>query len=278
MNKIQLNIALVSLLIFFSLKSTFAVESYWVVMVKGQVYQAGVNNVLKIGDKISTDAKIKFSTKESYIVVMGAKGKFTIKPEPSKSNPNEFLAFVNSALLPVKSTGRLSTRGDEEGVADMAMYFGEENFVFIGDKHFVKVHPQKFELNESKFLIYRYEVGGKATSKKIAFEGNNLIFDKEALYANSEGKAIPPDAVNKVEIYKYDATTKSSTKIASFKPVYVSDVELKEQLSYAYKLYKEEMQLDAEKTEDELIRFVLDLYGKTDETILKHWLKANIIQ
>jgi hypothetical protein len=258
--------------------SAFCADNYWVVFIKGNVYKPDSEKALKVGDKIASDLKLRFSAKDAYAVVMGPKGKFTLKPEINKSKPNEFVAFVNSALLPVKSTGRLSTRGEETGISDLASYFGEDSFALVGNQYKVKLNPKNYELNESKFLVYRYENNGLVISKKIAFEGSEITFDQRALYTSQDGSQLNPSDVSKVELYKYDAATKSSSKIVTFKPVFINEEELKEQLSSVYKICQEELNADATKTEDELIKFVLDIYGRTDEAILKKWLKENILK
>ncbi len=265
------------LLLLFTSSNLLAVDNYWVVLAKGSVYKEGSDKAIKVGDKIDADLKLRFSTKDSYIIVMGPKGKFTLKPVVNKSNQNEFMVFVKSSLLPVKSTGRLSTRGEESGVSDLGNYFGEDSFALVGNNFRVKLNPKNYELNNEKFIIYRYESNGLVTSKKLAFEGTEIIFDKIALYKNHQGKDLNPAMIKKVDLYKFDASTNSSSKIVSFQPVFVNEEELKEQLASVYKICKEELNADKIKTEDELIKFVLDIYGRTDEGQLKKWLTKNII-
>lgn len=257
----------------------FSAEQYWVVFLKGNVVRTDSEKALKVGDKIASDAKLKFSAKDAYAVVMGSKGKFTLRPELNKAKPNEFVAFVNSALLPVKSTGRLSTRGEEAGISDLGAYFGADSFAFIGNQYAIRLDPKKYELSDLKFIIYRYEFMGTVISKKIAFEGSDLIIDEKALYTTADGQTIDPASVSKkAELYKFDAATKSSSKITAFKPVFVDPLELQQQLSSVYKFCKEELNADEAKTEDELIKFVLDIYGRTDEVLLKKWLRENILK
>ncbi len=264
------------LLLMLSFRIASGSDIYWIVFLKGNVYKQDSDKALKLGDKIASDLKLKFSDKEAYAVVMSSRGKYTLRPEINKSKPNEFVAFVNSALLPVKSTGRLSTRGEESGVSDLATYFGEDSFALIGNTYPVKLDQRKFELNDEKFLIYRYENQGTIVSKKIAFEGSRIFLDKEALYTSSSGHRIDPGDISKVELYKYDASSKSSSKLVTFKPVFIEENELIIQLSAVYKVCQG-LSLTEAQTEDELIRFVLDIYGRTDETVLKKWIKDNIL-
>jgi hypothetical protein len=257
----------------------FSADLYWVVFLKGNVVRTDSEKALKVGDKLPSDAKLRFSAKDAYAIVMGSKGKFTLRPEVNKSKPNEFVAFVNSALLPVKSTGRLSTRGEESGISDLGAYFGEDSFAFVGNQYAIRLDPKKYELSELKFIIYRYEFMGTVVSKKIAFEGSDLIIDEKALYTTPDGQTIDPASVSKkAELYKFDASTKSSSKITAFKPVFVDEEELQQQLVAVYNVCKEELNADEAKAEDELVKFVLDIYGRTDEIILKKWLKENILK
>ena len=276
MRKIIFSIVLISSV--FIQNFAFAVTNYRVVLAKGLVYKTGSEKPIKVGDKIDVELKLRYSTKDAYLIVMGPKGKFTLKPEINKTTQNEFVTFVKSSLLPVKSAGRLSTRGEESGISDLGNYFGEDSFALIGESYKVKLNPKNYELSDNQFIIYRYESNGNVMSKKLAFEGNEIIFDKSALYKDHKGNDISQANIGKIDLYRFNALTKSSSKIVSFKPVFVSEEELKEQLTLVYAICKEELTLDQLKTEDELIKFVLDIYGRTDEVQLKKWLKANVIK
>jgi hypothetical protein len=272
----QLSVFSALLILLFLSLSLSAQESFFVIHVKGSVTNKTTGKELKVGDKISSEDKVSFGSSDAATVIMGPKGKFTLTPAAKTSNnPGELTAFVKASMLPLKSNGHLSTRGEEpSGVSDLKSYFGTGPFAVIGDKHSVAVNILKYPTNEKQFFVYRYVYEGNVVSKKISSQGNILTIDKNALYTN-KGTFIDPEKVKTVEIYYTNTATNNSQKITSFSPLFLNEATLKEELMVQKKVLKEQ-----KKTEDEinkeLLNFVLDVYGKADEKIFQNWIKQNL--
>ena len=255
--------------------AAIAGDSYYVIHVKGSVINKTSGKALKVGDQINSTDQIKFATADAGIIIMGAKGKFTITPSATTNNQSELVAYVQNALLPMKSSGHLSTRGGEaDGVIDLKTYFGASKFAIVGDRLAIKLNTTRYPVTDKQVFIYRYVYNDTVVSKKIEFKDNNLIIDKAALYTFN-GKAIDPSKISNVEVYYTNLETKHSTKIVNFMPQFVKEAELKEQLKLQRKILKEQKATDEQINKD-LLQFTTDVYGRTDEAVFNQWLKTTV--
>ena len=266
---------IIALLLFFQQAIAQTGDVYYVIHMQGAIVNKTTGKAIVMGEKLEPKDQLKFPSADALAVVMSpTKGKFTVKPNPTKNANNEFIAFMQSAILPVKSNTHLSTRGSEEnGVMDIKNYFGSEKFAIIGDMITIKLNAEKYPMSDTKFFIYRYMHGDKPVSKKIAHSNGNIMIDKKALY-NVDGQMIDPATVHTVDIYHYDSGTRNSTKVASFSPLFLSEITLKEECKVQKDLYKSQ-NMTHEQIDKELHSYVTDVYGKTDDDILEKWIKAN---
>jgi hypothetical protein len=250
-------------------------DTYYVIHLKGIITNKTTGKAIKIGDKLSSKDHLKFDAADAHAVVLNPeKGKFTVKPNPVKDANNEFIAFMNSAILPLKTNSHLSTRaGESNGVTDMKGYFGSEKFAIIGDRHSVKLNTAKYPLSETKFFIYRYMNKDLPVSKKIEHDIDHIVLDKEALYL-IDGQVIDPSSIPVVDIYYYDSNTRNSTKVANFSPVFIPENILNTEFKIQKELYKS-LNKTKEEIDTQLHNFVKDVYGKTDDESLSKWIKAN---
>ncbi|MFL5731481.1 MAG: hypothetical protein ACJ75J_18470 [Cytophagaceae bacterium] len=262
-------------LLFFQQSVAQTADVYYVIHLKGAVVNKTTGKPVIVGDKLGPKDQLKFPTAEDLAVVMSpTKGKYTVKPNPTKNANNEFVAFMQSAILPVKSNTHLSTRGSEEnGVMDMKNYFGSDKFVIVGENISIRLNAEKYPMSDTKFFIYRYMHGEKPVSKKIEHNNGNLVIDKKALYT-VDGTAIDPSTVQSVDIYYYDSATRNSTKVTTFSPVFLAETTLKEECKVQKDVYKGQ-NMNHDQIDKELHKYVTDVYGKTDDDILEKWIKAN---
>jgi hypothetical protein len=250
-------------------------DTFYVIHLKGSITNKTTGKVIKVGDKLNAKDHLKFDAADALAVVVSPeKGKFTIKPNPVKDSNNEFMAFIQSAILPMKTNSHLSTRGGEsDGIMDMKTYFGTEKFAIIGDKYSIKLNAAKYPLSDTRFFIYRYMNKDVPVSKKIEHDADHLTFDKQALYL-IDGQVIDPSSIQLVDIYYYDSNTRNSTKVASFSPVFIPENILNTECKIQRELYKS-LNRTREEIDMELHNFVKDVYGKTDDDVLEKWIKTN---
>ena len=269
------NLLTILLSLIFSLALAGEGETYFIIQLKGGIVNKTTGKPLKMGDKIGHNDQLKFMSTDAAAVLMSTKrGRFIVKPGESKSNSSELTAFVKNVLLPVKSSGNLSTRGGEaDGIIDLKSHLGNDKFAIIGDQVTMRLNAGKYPLSDSKFFIYRYEADGRVVSKKIPHEGEKIILDKKLLYVTQEGDTIPANKVEKVDIYSYDATTKSSALVTKFSPMFLDKKEVMQELKVQYNVFKT-LKLPKDQIEKELLAYIRDIYGKTDEDALNEIIQG----
>ena len=257
-------------------------ETYFVTHVKGNITNKTTNKSLKVGDKIKSTDKIQFNPNTSAAVLMSTqKGRFALgKPADAKPTAGgDFLAFVKSTVIPVKSNGYLSTRGNlDDSITDLKGVFGNENFVFPGNMARLVLSDKIYPMNANKFFIFRYMNESKAVNKKISFIKDTLIINKKDLYVVN-GQPVNPEQIENnglIDLYYYDQASKMSTKVTSFKPIFTDEETVKTEFQNLIKIYKNQ-KLSSEAILDNLTEHLQTVYnGKTDKRMLAQWLKEKL--
>jgi hypothetical protein len=264
---------LLGLLLSFSL---YAQDSYHVIHTVGQTTIVNKNKTVATGDKIQEADKLKFADKNAKIIAISPqKGRYIMSPTAS-AKENELEYYVKNVILPVKSTGRLSTRGNsKEVVQNLKDYLGTESFVIIGNELSFRVDGNRYPLSKNEFFAFRYTAEGvsKPINKMIAYQEDRIFLDKEALFTY-EGKEIDHRRIAQVEIFWLNQSTKASRKILSFQPIFLDEEELKKDLLEFKKVMQDE-EMNAAKWFEQVVGLIKDVYGRTDEGVLKDWLVKN---
>src|ERR1700741_4610766 len=168
------------------------------------IYKKNNKNVIQ-GDLFPENEQILFKTTESKAAVIStAKGRFILAPGSDKK------ADVKANLLPASSN--VSSRsGSIINVVDLQNMF-TGNFVVLG-KMRMHINKDNFPMNESNFFFLRYKYKGEDINKKLANEGEKLIFDKEQILM-VDGKPITGPDSPEYKLYYSDG--KTSQLINSF--------------------------------------------------------------
>jgi hypothetical protein len=258
----------------FAFNQTENAEVYHVLFVQGTIMNVTQNQAVTRGMKLNAHDKVSFkSTNAKAVLLSNLKGRFTIAPT-AKSKGTEMSSFLNEVLLPVKQNANLSTRSvASETVEDLVSYLGTDNFWILGDFLKINLSPTRYQLNENRLMVIRYNYEGAIINKKIPFEGNTISLNKNLLFKTKEGKAISPDEVENVEFYRYFVDAKSSEKILECKLNFISESELKQVLTDLRQT--EQIQLQGEELQKYFITFCEDTFGKTDRQLLQNWLDKN---
>lgn len=250
-------------------------DIYFVIHIKGSAVNKTTGKTIEVGDPISSEDEVKFGSKETTVVIIGAKGKFTLSPAVNANQTSELFAFVQNALLPLKSNGHLSSRGTTaEKVSDLKDYFGTSGFLIIGDQLRIPLNASRYPLSAGKMLIYRYTHEGEVVSKRIENHGDTIAIEKKSLYT-IKGVSIDPLKIDKADIYFFDTENKKSNKVVTFAPLFIEEKILKKELT-VLKEYLKQQGIDNDQIRKDLLIFVNDIYGKTDETILDRWITDHL--
>jgi len=267
-------IALIFLLV--CANSAFA-QTYYVMNVKGKITLAS-GQLLTKGSKIDAAAKLKFGDATAKAIVLNSKnGRMILDGNKGKkSGDGELVAFVKEALLPLKSNLRLSTRGNKEDkeIVNFKDYFGDAEYLIIGDDLEINVDGNKFPLGDGKMMVAFYNVDNKTIKKKVKTDGNKLIFDKAKLFTHKE-QTYNPSKVQSFKLYYFNKQTGSSSEEADFKPVFVNEQEFIEEVKTVIDFLGGTQGLKDEELHKELYHYVLDVYGKISYNIFIEWSKKN---
>jgi hypothetical protein len=265
------NLAILSSFAFYQTENA---EVYHVLFVQGNIMNVTQNQAVTRGMKLNANDKVSFkSTNAKAVLLSNLKGRFTIAPT-AKSKGTEMSSFLNEVLLPVKQNANLSTRSTaSETVEDLVSYLGTDSFWILGDFLKINLSPNRYQLNENRLMVIRYNYEGVVINKKIPFEGNTISLNKNLLFKTKEGNSISPNEVEKIEIYRYFVDAKSSEKILECKLNFISELELKQVLTDLRQT--EQTQLQGEDLQKYLLAFCEDTFGKTDRQLLQNWLDKN---
>ncbi|MCS6822768.1 MAG: hypothetical protein NZ529_00625 [Cytophagaceae bacterium] len=249
-------------------------ETYWVLHVMGNVITKATGKSLKVGDKITNQDQLKFSDKNASVVVMGPKGKYTLKQNP-KASPNEFVAFANNSLMPMKSSGHLSSYR-QSGPVKASTYFGDKNFNIIGQRIETSINCDHYAFTDQKYLELQYRVNGQLQTRKLIPENNKIIVDRSKHFTAPNNQPYDMNKVDSVKIFLVDLTNNTREIETTFKLNFIDEKKLKDNLIIQKNIYKEMGKTDQE-IESELVGFVNSIYDKTDQRFLKSWIKSSVM-
>lgn len=256
----------------FSFTHLLALDEYVVLHVNGIVKTASSAAPIKSGDKLVSDHKIIFSGKPSSLIVVNKSGKFVLTA-PLSASSNQEIIVSQCISRPLKSNV-MPTRNEDVAVTDVAAYFGDSVFVFVGEKLQLKLNAA-LTPGEEHFLIYRFKYKGQTISSRISHDKGIVTLDKKDLYTTVDKKTvIPADSIESVDILNYTVSSRTISKVATFRAVWLNE-ELKQELKALKTFYKEQT-LGEELITEELGSYVRAVYGKTDEVALKNWIRHNV--
>ena len=252
-------------------------QTYFVMKVMGNIKVSETGKALKTGDKIDAKTALIFGSPTAKAMVASPKtGRLLLQATKVKPVANgELMAFVNDVLLPSKSNKRLSTRGNktEKAVLNVKDFFGDGNYLIIGDDFTVTLDAAKYPLSKTKIFVFTYEAAGETIKKKVKAEGQNIIL-KSSLFRKKE-RTFAVENITNPALYYFDREIKSNAKVAEFTPIFTDEAALTEELKNAVNYFRNEERVPAEKMEEKLYNYILDAYGKINDAVFAKWAKEN---
>jgi len=262
--KIKFLIYLFVLILFYPVLSNS--QCYTVLSVKGKITLEKTGQPIQEMDEICANDKLVFSSSDSKAAVLSSEqGRFIIKMSGGRKD-SDLKAFVKSVLF--QGTGNLSSRG----VVSLETEFEEVYFVTGINK--LQVDSYSYPMSQNKFFFIRYKYNGNEVNKKLKYSNDTLFFDKDEIF-KIDGNNINQDLIETVSLYYYEKDNNTSTKIASFKLLFADEAQLKKDLNTYISLLKK---LSKEKAyiEEELLLYIIDVYGKINIDNTKDWIYKNL--
>jgi len=286
-NSIMMKSLKLTLVLLFASLIAFAQtgNTYFVAHIKGQISEKSTGNVLKVGDQFSADAQVVFGDASAKAIVIDMTGeRLLLQADQAgqQSSENEFIAFVKDAILPLKENIQLSTRGgfdptvNYRQVDNFAKLFGDSRYVIIGNELKVGAHETSFPINETKRFIYRYETDTRPVNKKLSYEGNQLIINREALY-KTKGEKVDPAETIPVELIYFDFDKNEAKRVVKFEPLFVDEETLMLELQSVATFLENNNIMPENKIRDELFDFVIEVHGPINKNVFNDWLASKEI-
>ncbi|MCX6165587.1 MAG: hypothetical protein NTU73_12130 [Ignavibacteriae bacterium] len=241
-------------------------QCYTVLSVKGEIVLEKTGQPIKEMDEICANDKLVFSSAESKAAVLSSEqGRFIIKMS-GKKRGNDLTTFVKSVLF--QGTGNLSSRG----TVSLETEFEDEYFVTGVNK--LQVDSKTYPMDSDKFFFIRYKYKDNEVNKKLKFSNDTLFFENENIYS-VDGENIKQSLIESVNLYYYEKDKNTSTKISTFKLVFANEKKLQDDLnSYVFLLKKSGK--DKSYIEEEVLLYIMDVYGKINIDNTKVWMSKNL--
>lgn len=276
MNLPPLNYLLFFVTTFLVTNFTLAQDLY-VLHVNGDIINTSNSTTIKVGDMISNDASLTFSSKNAKAVVIGkSTGKMLLDGSKStKSSTGEFMSLVSEVIFPIQSNKQMSTRNVLfESVPNISDYFNGSPYVFISDSIVLEINNTKYPLDDEHQMAMRFTSGEDVFNRWIPNYGDNqLLIEKDEIFEGSS-----KDQIEVVDVYYVIKETRKIDHVGSFIPIFVNQDQLKEELTSLKSFLETNHSSKKNIIETELYQYVLDIYGQTDYNMFNQWIKSeNII-
>ncbi|MCB8965136.1 MAG: hypothetical protein H6536_08905 [Bacteroidales bacterium] len=252
-----------------------AQETYTVTRINGKVTNFKTGIQLKAGDVLQPTDRVTFDSFDSYIISISQNmGRFMMKMHlpPSPEAVQQLTVTVKEVATPTKRRSLMAERykPDESEISDLKSYFGNDKFSVIGNAVSIPVNSSNYVIDENKFIVFYYRVNNNPVSKKIGYEHNALMIEKEKLLTTNAG-SITSNEIPSVAVYLYEKNTRSSEEITKFDLLFVDQEALtNEFFTILPILQRQNMAKDGIKKY--LIEYYFDFYGATDSKTIKQFV------
>jgi hypothetical protein len=264
---------IVSFILFISLHlAASATETYNIIHVKGVIKVQKTGIVLKAGDKILSSDKVVFVTPDAIAAVISAsQGRFVLKANPGAGqNGSGFIAMVESSVTPMRT--QLSTRsGGLMTSIDISNHFSGESYAVL-DSSAVSISSEAFPMNDNSFFYVRYTYLGQQINKKLPYQGDKLLLNKNVIFMVDNLPVNPADCQD-FTLYYYNKAQSKSVSICSVSFVFPDMKELNADTKNMIKLLRDQ-KMSEEEIKSELKSFVYEFYGKTSTDNFDQWYNA----
>ena len=235
-------------------KKLAGTDKYKVIKVDGKIIFQKTRETMKKGDIFLSGMALSFETPQSRAAVISSlKGRFVL----SAADQGE------AKILP--AANNISSRaGALINIIDLKNHFSGK-YLVIGDMK-LELGEEAFPMDDKNFFYLAYYHDGEKIRKKLPYEGNKLILNKEDIY-KIDGKAIPYEEKEMTLYYLKDG---ASQEISSFTPVFPEQDNLKEEVAIILEEFEDK---DDQTKIKEVTAYLNEFYGSPQKDNLGVWLE-----
>lgn len=244
-------------------------ETYYVIRVMGVIKIKTTGAVLKPGDKIDSEDKLEFGSKDAKAAVMSrSKGRFTLELNAKQKSSGEFVAFMKSCLT--ASKGQLSTRaGAILNLQDLQKHFAKEKYLVLGTAK-IPVSDKAFIQDDQHFFFIRYTYNDEEVNKLLEHDGDTLILEKGSLFMVDD-QPVPEEAVRDMKLYHYNAEKEESIYITDIDLLFPDMEEINTEIAAMVALMDKRYTQKEKKAEIET--YLREFYGQPGSDNFDDWVK-----
>lgn len=258
---------IVSALLVIITMNGFAQKTYNITRVQGTITNLTQGVKVEAGQAVSSQDHLLFESHNSYaIAIDDATNRYQLKLRQMGSEgikPN-FTAVADEVAQPTQMRNLMLSRFNpsETDVSDLRQYFGNDRFTIIGNEVNVPLNQESYRLSDDQFIVFYYKVENSTISKKVGFDDQTLLLEKEKLLSSSAG-SIEGNEIANLTVYEYQMSSKSSREITRFTLVFVDKDELISEFNTIIPILKRQKMADIA-IKKYLIEYYYDFYGATD--------------
>lgn len=249
-------------------------EIFHVVYVNGLIINASNRQTLKVGAKLNASDKLIFKTADARARVISSTKGSCLLASKKQNNSNELGQFLADVIIPLKKNNALSTRASSNVIDNVKNYFGDSAFNIIGEKLEITINTELNQITESKILaiLCHHQDVKKTYLKRINF--TNLVRISQLDIYQSKGVKFTPEEIEKFEICWFYPATKTHETITTIQLNFIAEPDLKSMFQEISTIKTAEIPLGEEKV-NYFINYFAEMFGKTDERLLRKWLNEN---
>lgn len=253
----------------------FQTENYYIIKIKGEIYNETSGKTLEQGDAIKADDKLKFTQKDAVaLVISDTRGRFTLKyPERMEEAVDALTVFVKNALI-ANVQNRLSTRSiaTQSAINHLDNYLGRDEFNIIGDELIIKLSKKSYPIYRGYDIIARYYLDDKEYGKELSAKNQTMVISRSKLELPVNEEVY----LEEVDIYKVNVSADEEDLITSINLRFIVKDELEKEFMTIIEKFNDG-QTSKSKLKSLLVNYFIEFYGKTDDFYLNKYVTQLII-
>ncbi len=258
----------------FSLIS-FQTENYYIIKIKGEIYNQTSGAALKQGDAIKASDELKFTQKDAIaLVISDTRGRFTLKfPERLEESAGALTVFVKNALIS-NQQNRLSTRSIAmtNTVSHLNDYLGTNEFNIIGDELLIKLSKKTYPIYQGYDIIATYKINNQEYFKKLSTKDQMMSLSR-SMFELPDNQYV---SIKDVAVYKLNAATGKKELITNINLNFIDKSELEKEFLTIIEKFNNGQNSNS-KIRSLLVNYFSEFYGKTDDAYLNQYTSDLII-
>ncbi len=254
----------------------FQTENYYIIKLKGEIYNESLKKYLKQGDAIKADNKLKFTQKEAVaLVISDTRGRFTLKyPDKVEESVGALTVFVKNALV-ANVHNQLSSRSVvvKSAVNQLDSYLGNNSFNIIGDELIIKLSKKSYSISQGNDIIAGYYLNDKEYDVELSTKSQTMVLSRSKFDLPADKEVYMED----VDIYKKNVSFGEENLITNIDLRFIVKDELEMEFMTIIEKFNDG-QTSKSRIRSLLVNYFSEFYGKTDDFYLNEYVTQLITE